>query len=505
MLQVTRYPVLVGHMQKCVKNLLVASFLRPFQKIHSEALKKSRKNQIRIKVMPRRAKAQLKGATASVSQGPEPPSTPAPDMDAAITAARGIVDLLEATGDQLRWFPASDIIVCNVCRPGLDPKDQVDEDFHTTGLFYYDASDGTNFPKPARLPDGFMRLKSEVETHLETATHQKEDRKRKGDHRGAEKFEKEEVAIRVLRVAHLVLKRSCKLEQFESLVHLNYMNGAHMGDLNIDPVPDMLRFRAAFADVVSDYVTRFLQSRPCVSWVADRITVGVGDPWVGYQTIDVVAVFHLCPENEPDELFQSLVVAVPKITRGNRNAGLLTQWAETADRLGLTDTKKLASVSFGEEFQRDGLHAKFLSKLTSSSQTNSAEGSEAPTVPCLWDGAYMLDLADSAARAEQHCSWVNDTVETIRRLSNWLVPIRDGIFAELAMSMEEADELPFRGIHLWSYIRSAEHSETVLDMIIRELPEIPAAIQRRIDSDAEGVKESTIPQLEADLRLLTGN
>ena len=381
--------------------------------------------------------------------------------------------------------------------------------YDAKGLFDYDASDGLSFPKPAQLPVSFTRLKREVKTHLKSATHRKEERKRNGDPRGAEECEKEEVAMRVLRVAHLELMSSNKLEQFESLMHLfHYMESVgHMGDLNIDPVADMLRFRAAFADVMSSRAARQVQSCPCVAWVADRITVGPGiEATPCYQEIDVVAAVLLCPENEPGELFQSLVVAVPKISWEDRGASLVTQWADTAARLGLIDTKKLASVSFGEELQREGLPAEFLSKLTSSSQTNSAESSGTPAVPCLWDGAHMLDLADSAARAEQHCSWVNDTVETIRRLSNWALDLRElyeSFGAELMATLKGVTELPFTALHLWTYTMSVQFSESVLGRFIRHSSGIRRAIRWWIDSEVTSA--STKDKLEADLLLLTGN
>ena len=80
-----------------------------------------------------------------------------------------------------------------------------------------------------------------------------------------------------------------------------------------------------------------------------------------------------------------------------------------------------------------------------------AARSERPAVPCLWDGAHLLDLADSSARAERSCAWVNETIETVTRIiKRFSLSIKN---RELLTTISKERGLPMKALKLWSETR----------------------------------------------------
>ena len=413
------------------------------------------------------------------------------NVDLSLASARDLATMVEASEGQLRCFVNADIIVCATCKPGWDPLQPCQTAY---GVFRYNMTVGVRFPKPARLPREFINLKQAIRTHFSGASHNKNEAAKKKAQAARERQEKaaRAVSIRVLRTAYHVIKRSHPRAEFERLIVLQHMNGADMGDL-CHSGSQMARFRKAFGDSVLSALTRHVQHSPCVAWVADKVTLNS-------RTIDITAIISVFPEADAGELIQSLVVGAPVVTEHDGTA-LATEWVETAARIAIKHPGQLAAICTDGQFHHGSVPTKFLQLLTTS-LPDYAERSVPPAVPCLWDGAHLMDLADGAARKEVACTWVNDTVETISRITRRFTL---GQNRERLRKTSERLKLPFRGLQLWSETRFSPHAANVLENFGENMRIIAAAMGDMIDAPSTRSVAAIVEDLKNDLRLLTGN
>ena len=136
----------------------------------------------------------------------------------------------------------------------------------------------------------------------------------------------------------------------------------------------------------------------------------------------------------------------------------------------------------------------------SSAHPDYAARSKPPSVPCLWDGAHLLDLADSSARAEPNCAWVNDTIDAVTRITKRFSISNKN--REILRSVSEELGLPLRGLQLWSETRFSPYAAVVLQAFVTNMPALAAGLDRLADSLRK--KATVVDQMLADLRLLKG-
>ena len=427
---------------------------------------------------------------AGVQKQRERPCVSQPTIDAVLTSARDLATIQEASSHQLRSFPDHDVVVCEVCQPNFDPNRDLKAP-KTTGVLQYNFSEGTSFPKPSALPRLFVRLKAAIRTHLASASHRKmEDARQKEQEESAAHAKVSNViSSRVLRTAYHVLMESLSREEFEELIVMQNLNGLNMGDL-CHSGSQMKRFRDAFSDVVLDALADHVKAAPCVSWIADKVTVNG-------RTLDITGLLTLVPEAPADALIQSVVIGAP-VVKEHDGTSLADEWLQTAARVGITDVRKLAAICTDGQYHHLSVPTKFLTKLTASHPDYAARA-EPPCVPCLWDGAHLLDLADGSARAEPGCSWVGQTVEAVTRITKRYTM---GKGHEVLRTASEEKGLPMRGLQLWSETRFSPYAARVLTNFIANIPVLAVALKEQLDSAA--TKGSLIAELTSDLRLLTG-
>ena len=430
------------------------------------------------------------GAQGKHDSPEAPSSSPSFAIEAVLTSARDLATIQEASGHQLCSLPDHGVIICEVCNPNFDPSQDLKSP-RVTGVLHYDFSGGTSFPKPSALPRQFVRLKAAIRSHIATAYHGRMEAAAQ-----KEKSEKEArdkacntVSIRVLRTGYHVIKESLSRELFEKLIVMQHINGLNVGGL-CHSGSQMNRFRDAFASVILDSVARHVQETPCVSWIADKVTVNG-------RTLDITGLITLVPEAPASDLIQSVVIGAP-VVREHDGTSLADEWIETAKRVGITEVRKLAAICTDGQYHHLKVPPKFLTKLTASHPDYAARSSP-PCVPCLWDGAHLLDLADGSARAEPGCAWVKETVEAITRITK---RFSIGKGRETLRTAGEEQGLPVRGLQLWSETRFSPYAARVLKNFIANIPILAAALKEQIDS-ASG-KPSHTTELTSDLRLLTG-
>ena len=295
--------------------------------------------------------------------------------------------------------------------------------------------------------------------------------------------------MRVTRTAYHVIKHSLPRDQYEKLIVLQHENGLDMGD-KCHSGMQMPRFRDSFYEVIMSAVAHHVKEAPCVSMIADKVTVN-------HRTLDVTGIMTIIPE-APAVSFQSFVVAAPVVTEHD-GSSLAREWLDTMSKVGVTDAKKLSAICTDGQYHHNSVPPKFLKKLTSTHPDYAAR-SEPPSVPCLWDGAHLLDLADSSARAEPNCAWVNDTIDAVTRITK-----RFSISSknrEILRSVSEELGLPLRGLQLWSETRFSPYAAVVLQAFVTNMPALAAGLDRLADSSRE--KATVVDQMLADLRLLKG-
>ena len=252
----------------------------------------------------------------------------------------------------------------------------------------------------------------------------------------------------------------------------------------------MARFRDAFSEVVLDAVARHVEEAPCVSLIADKVTVNG-------RTIDITGIITIVPDAPSTDIFQSFVIGAP-VVKNHDGTSLARQWLKTAANANIKETRKLAAICTDGQYHHNSVPSKFLSHLTAT-HPDLAARSEPPCVPCLWDGAHLLNLADVSARAEAGCAWVQETVDAVTRITK---RCSFGKSRQTLQDISEEESHPLRGLQLWSETRFAPYAGHVLECFVTNMPAMSAALAKQLDSRAAG--NNLLEDMRLDLRLLTG-
>lgn len=404
-------------------------------------------------------------------------------------SCRSLSALETATDMELRQSPANNALFCEVCVPKFNPADHVREGLKVTGVFKYDFSLGTTFGLnnspfgKEKLPSAFKSLRVAVKNHFQGAHHAKNKKKR------AEKEAQTEsqtavskmTAMRVLRTGYYVLKRSLPHAAFEELVALQHVNGARMGTIN-HSAGLMPKLRVEFCDVMRTMLSRHLVAQPCLSVCADKVTVE-------RRTIDIVAVTTIVPEAAPENLIQSFVVAAPVVTDHSGEA-LGREIARCLSEVGVTHPDQLAATCFDGQYHKNKVPETMLRNMAAADP----QTARSPSVVSLWDGSHLLNLADADARSKPGCEWVNQTKETVTRITKRHVSGKG-----LEVLLEAAEKVGSVALRpkLWSDTRFAPYAARTFCVFRRNQEAMAQALRDRVKSgEADSLERKDLKLLE---------
>lgn len=406
-----------------------------------------------------------------------------------ITCARDLHALELATENDVCAYPELNVLVCSVCVPSFNP------DCHLTqgrvlGVFGYDMSLGQTFPAGQRLPVEFSRLKKNIKEHISGRHHCSE--KEASEESRKEQEQRSAVAgtvgVRVARTAYYVLKNSMPQQSFENLVVLQHLNGLNMGSMG-HSIAQMPRFRSATYEALMEELKAHVDRQPCVSLIADKVTVN-------HRTVDITGIISVVPDAPPGQMVQTYVIGAPVVAKHDGDS-MAKEWLATVRKVGITTPGKLAAICTDGQYLHNGTPGKFVRALTTSQADLSAR-SQTPAVPLLWDGAHLMELADTSARRQPDSAWVNDTVEIITRVHK---RFRTGAGLEELLEEGKARGVTVRTPQLWSETRFAPHAATVLEAFQVNMPVMADIMERQVTwCKSRAVAE----ELERDLRILRG-
>ena len=416
-------------------------------------------------------------------------ATPAAVTEALLSSTRDIAGILAATNNQVRGDPEKKLLHCETCVPEV--TEQVAKMCRKDGVFRYDFSLGTSFPKAQKMPKGFTNLKVLVRQHMLSKGHQRNAER--SANRAAvlteRKTDSRTVAIRVLREAFKVLKFSLAHVHFEVNVVSMHRNGVNMGDIG-HSVARMDTFRNAFWQETMISVRRYIADQPCVALIADKATVN-------HRTVDITAVLCVVPEAQVDELVQSFVVAAP-VVKDHGGQAIAEEWQRSLANVGVTKPEQLAAVCTDGQYHSIGAPKKLLEIMTRS-QDDLREQSRPAAVPVLWDSAHLIELAESSARKEPHCSWVDEIKSDVTRISQRFT-MASG-WERLDNAGKELQEKTFRP-RAWSDTRFCPYATAVIDAFVKNMPTMENALKSQLMSP--DTKTNLLEGIKKDLRLLRG-
>ena len=410
---------------------------------------------------------------------------------AGIKGARSL-DVILDCASVLTCSPETNVIWCETCLPQFSAgHDAGETQLNTVGLFRYDFDLGTNFPKPFHVPRAFSQLKDAIKSHIGGKRHHENTTaKTQDDERESRRnASATRIGKNVLRVAYQVMKQSLLHLMFEKLVVINHLNGAKMGDL-CHSAMQMQKYRKAFSDEVLRCVADHITNSPCVALVADKVTVM-------HRTIDITAIITVVPEAPAHQLVQSYILAAP-VVKDHDGASLAEGWKATANAAGIKTVEKLSAICTDGQYHHNAVPARFL-KLLRDSESDYAKRSKVPCVPCLWDGAHLLELADGDARKEATSAWVSDTVSNISRVNRRFAY---GKGREDFLEAGEASGVEVRGILQWSDTRFAPHAANVLQAFMSNIPASIAALKAQLESGR--LTAALEKEVMEDIKLLEG-
>ena len=419
------------------------------------------------------------------------------DIEAHINAARDMDSLLRAVSDHsLIAVPEHDIMVCKLCVPDFSPETKLDSSkTNVHGICRYAFSVGTAFPRPAVIPKPFSRLKESVKHHLASKRHVEAKQKhvRDAEHALSREKSNRSACRNSLMAAYHVIKHSMAHVMYEKTIVLCNMTGSGMGDL-CHSSAQMHRFRDAFCDVILDGVARHVDRMPCVSLVADKVTVQ-------HRTIDVRGIITIVPKAPCDQLIQSLVIGAPVVAHHDGDS-LAQEWVETLTALKVNDTDKLAAICTDGQYHGADVPAKFLAKLQSRHPDYAAR-SKPPSVPCLWDGAHLVDLGESSARREVSCLWVQNVIDSISRV---VKRFSYGKGQEMFRTASSRMGVETRGLLLWSETRFSPYAASVIEAFMTNIPVLVSALEDQLaESSSTSGRSAQSAEQRKDLQLLKGN
>ena len=406
----------------------------------------------------------------------------APDAVDLISSVRSLHAIELLTESQLRVCPTEQVVVCTTCVPDFDPEVHMGK--RAVGVFFYKFSEGTTFQPSERLPAAFSRLKMSVKAHLQGREHHKNKAAQVNAAKEAEARASiaRTVNVRVGRTAYLVLKTSMPRERFEELIVLQHINGLDMGSTG-HSVNLIAGFRTATHEVLMEQLRLHVTTQPCVALMADKVTVN-------HRTIDITALTSIVPAAPAGELVQTYVVGAP-IVINHDGKSMAEQWRDTVASVGIETTDQLAAICTDGQYLHNHVPAKFLELMGSTSGK--------PAVPCLWDGAHLLQLAEGSARKEAASSWVSRVIDDITRITK-----RFRLGGGLEQLRAEADDrgVKMRAPQLWSETRFAPHAAVVLEAFQTNMGLMEAVMERQIPFCPS---KSAADDMKADVRILKGN
>ena len=421
-------------------------------------------------------------ASHSEARGDRGGLPPAPNAIDLIPSVRSVHALELLTDSEICAYPSARAVVCTTCVPDFNPDVHMAK--RETGVFGYDFSVGTRFESAEFLPPAFSRLKTSVKEHLKGREHQREKAARLSAAQTAEMRAAAagKVNIRLGRTAYFVLKTSMPRERYEELIVLQHINGLDMGRTGHSST-QIARFRAATHEVLVEQLREHIASQPCVALMADKVTVN-------HRTIDITAVMSVVPAAPAGQLIQTYVIGAPVVIRHDGKS-MAEQWRDTVASVGIKSTEQLSAVCTDGQYLHNHVPANFLRLLGSSAGR--------PAVPCLWDGAHLLQLAESGARNEPGSAWVRETIDSITRISK-----RFRLGAGLEQLRAEAEDrgVVMRSPQLWSETRFAPHAANVLEGFRGNLALMEGVLERQLPFCSS---ESAANEIAADLRDLKGN
>ena len=403
------------------------------------------------------------------------------------------MDVLLDCAPVLKCSSDHNIIWCKTCLPQYDPScDGGKTHANTVGLFRYNFSEGINFQRPQHVPRVFSQLKDALKSHLSGKKHRdntaarshEEEREARRSADGAR------IAKNVLRIAYKVLFYSLPHAMFETMVFTNHLNGARVGDI-CHSATQMQRYRKAFCDEVLNSVANHIAYSPCVALVADKVTVM-------HRTIDITAMITLVPHAPPESLIQAFILGAPVVADSD-GSSLAEEWLATARASGINSAEKLSAICTDGQYHHGSVPSRFL-KLLQDSESDYAKRSKVPSVPCLWDGAHLLQLADGDARKSNgSCAWVSEVVGITTRVNR---RFKYGKPYEEFLRTGKALGVKTRAIQLWSETRFAPHAANVVQAFVTNMPVFIATLEAQLESSR--LTASVVTEIREDIKTLKG-
>ena len=390
----------------------------------------------------------------------------------ALQAARSIAGLLSSSGDILESVPNDGLLICSVCH----------SDNKRLGAFQYDFAIGSTFAG-SHLPRQFRRLKESVVNHFLGDSHERCAAAARAA-RQAKSAKDEElgtIAVRVLRTAYHVLKKSLASDQLEDLVTLQHRNGAEMGNINHSRRL-IMECRDVFHDVMMEKLRRHIASQPCVALLADKVTVA-------RRTLDITAVMTIVPGAPPEYQMQALVIGAP-VVKGHSGVDLAQEIKGTLAKVGVTRTTQLASIAADGQYH----HLHVPRELIKAMRRENPEDDEPACVPAVWDSAHLMNLADADARKQ--CPWVEKLTTTMTSIT------RRFLYGSGLEELQEAGaelKTKTRRPKVWSATRFAPHAAIVLQAFLVNLEPMRLVLRKRLERET---RREYADELETDLRTL---
>ena len=400
----------------------------------------------------------------------------------AIRLARGVPDLLTASGGLLSATATGNGLFCTVCA-----KDPVQSDGQNAAGVFTCGMEMKTYSHSEHLPASFRSLKDTIKRHFSSDRHHRaeEAAKRRDEHMTRRNEESGSVAMHVLRTAYYVISKSLPHTTFEELVVLQHQNGVNMGDLNHSKM-FMAKARQAFAQEVKEKMKDHIAEQPCVALMADKVTVNG-------KTMDITAITTVVPDAPTGKLLQSFVIGAPVVSNcsGSEHA---KQLQATAGELNITHTEQLAAIAADGQVHHNGVPKKLLAEMNSA---NSLPASSA-YVPCVWDQSHLVNLADADARNSDRCTWVKECIDVVTRVTK---RFKYGT-ANVAL-FDAGRHIRRKVLHpkLWSETRFAPHASAVLHTFANNVPVMVHALQTRIAAET---RAAVVQEMKEDLKVLKG-
>ncbi|KAF0310452.1 hypothetical protein FJT64_018549 [Amphibalanus amphitrite] len=241
----------------------------------------------------------------------------------------------------------------------------------------------------------------------------------------------------------------------------------------------MATARSAFSEAVIEKVKERIEEQPCVSVLADKVTVA-------RRTVDITAVLMLMPDAEPDEIFQSFVVGAP-IVKQHDGDGLAADIRDTLKRVGVVASEQVSAVAADGQYHHNDVPAKLARMLDGHS-----------VFPAVWDHSHLMNLAESDVRKAAEMAWVQDVVDLMTAVSKRF-SIGKG-WEDLVACGEKRGQRPLRP-KLWSETRFAAHAAQVITVFRRNLPLLCAALEERLDAE-EAPRAAQLNEMKKELAQL---